>query len=447
MEKVVDYIIEHSLIQKDDRVGVAVSGGADSMALLHFLESIHKQAGFEIIAIHINHSIRPESKQESQFVNKFCRELGIECITMIVDVPTYSKKHRLGTEQAARVLRYDAFEKVVKKKGLNKVALGHHINDQAETILMHIFRGSGASGAIGMSPQRGFYIRPMLEVSRTEIISYNHNLRINFVDDPSNKDDTYSRNFVRNQIMPLLEREWRGVQKNITDFGKNAKKDEDYINSLIDQNTFIISENVIRIPLSLFQYHDAVVNRILMHAFGQITTRENIERKHIKLVTALARDGANGSRSDLPNQMFAVREYEYLAIVRRQTAATTRVFSFKIGKTTFPDFGTVNVTKTISFKDAIKNEKVLVMDVDLVPKGAKWRTRRDGDTFTKFGGGTKPLNAYLIDQKVPKRMRDNLPVLAHGNEILAIAGMEISNNVRIGPRTLEAYIVQDAKEA
>ncbi|MCL2586833.1 MAG: tRNA lysidine(34) synthetase TilS [Firmicutes bacterium] len=445
LDTVIDFIIEHSLIQKGDRVGVATSGGADSMALLHFLHSIHKEAGFEIMAVHVNHSIRANSKKDALFVAKYCRENKIDLAVVTVDVPTYARIHKMGVEQAARVLRYQALDSVAKKKKLNKIALGHHQNDQAETILMHIFRGAGPSGASGMLPTRDHYIRPFLEIARPDIVEYNYRHKISFVEDPSNKDDTYSRNFIRNQIMPLIEREWRGAQKNIVDFGKNCQKDENYMCSLVHRTALNISENVVRIPLSLFHYHDAVVNRVIFGALDELGERENIERKHIKMMTALARTGENGARVDLPKNLFAVREYEYLAVVKRIPPSVAKVFSFKIGKTIFPEFGTVNVKKTISFKDAVTRGE-MVLDVDAVPKGAKWRTRRDADQFSKFGGGTKPLNAYLIDKKIPNRLRDKIPVLAVGSEILAIAGIEIADKVRVGPRTLEAYIVEVIKD-
>ncbi|MCL2756388.1 MAG: tRNA lysidine(34) synthetase TilS [Firmicutes bacterium] len=441
LENVVDFIVENNLIGKGDKVGVGVSGGVDSMALLYFLNSISKKCGFSIVAVNINHNIRPESKRDSAFVAKYCKDNKIELLKYNVDVPAHVKQFKMGIEQSARIKRYECFELAIKKAKLTKFAIAHHQSDQAETILLHIFRGSGLAGARGMDAKRGIYIRPFLETIKADIISYVYRNQIPYIEDESNQDDSYSRNFIRNQVIPTLQREWRGVEKNIVDFGNNCRCDDDYLNSVINTNSFQVADNVVRIPLNLFAYPEAFVNRLLITAFDKIGARENIEKKHIELASELAKNGENGKRVDLPNGLFATREYEYLAIVKKQPSSVTKTYPFKIGKTVFAEYGTIQVTKTIGYKDAMKRG-LIVMDADLLPKAAKWRTRKDGDTFTKFGGGTKALNSYFIDKKTPSRLRDKVPVLAHGSEIYLIAGHDISDKVKIDHDTIEAFVVE-----
>ena len=441
LDTVTDFIIENSLIAKGERIGIAVSGGVDSMALLNYLHGLSQDAGFSIIAIHVNHNIRANSKKDAAFVSKYCKQNEIDYVGYNVDVPMHAKQNKLSIEQSARILRYESFKTAITKKKLDKVAIAHHSADQAETILLNIFRGSGLAGASGMQAKRGPYIRPFLETKKEDLVGYCYHGQIPYIQDESNFDDTHSRNFLRNRIMPLLTREWRGVEKNITDFGKTARTDDEYLNSLVDTNTLIIEENVVRIPLNVFIYPTAVTNRVLMTAFDNLGQRENIEKKHLEIVAALAKTGENGSRSDLPNNLSAIREYEYLSIVKKQVTAQTRSYSFKVGKTNFAEYGNITVTKSISIKDAIARG-LMTIDVDKMPRGAKWRTRKDGDMFTKFGGGTKTLNAYLIDKKIPSRLRDNLPVLAIDNTILAIAEMEISERVRTDSDTIEAFILE-----
>ena len=441
LDNVIDFIIDNGLIAKGDRVGIGVSGGVDSMSLLHFLHSISQQAGFSVIAVNVNHNIRPGSRKDSAFVSKFCKENGIEHVNYNVDVPSFAKQQKMGIEQAARIKRYEAFETAIKKKKLDKIALAHHAGDQAETILLNIFRGSGLTGASGMQAKRGPFIRPFLETKKEDLVAYCYRMQVPHVEDESNNDDRFSRNFIRNQVMPLLQSEWRGVQKNIIDFGKNCRMDDEYLNSIVETSWMMGEENLIRIPLNLFLYPAAIVNRIVIAGFEKIGRRENIEKKHVELVVTLALTGENGSRSDLPGGMFAVREYEHIAIVKKQSAASTRVYSFKIGKTVFAEYGSISVIKTISYKEAL-NRGLMVMDVDKVPKNAKWRTRKDGDVFTKFGGGTKALAAYMIDKKIPARLRDRIPVLAVGNEILAVAGVEISDKAKVDDQTIEAYVLE-----
>jgi len=445
LEMVLDFINANGLILKGDKVGVGVSGGVDSMTLLQYLNSIATKQGFTVVAVNVNHNIRPESKKDSAFVAKFCKDRGIEIVKYNVDVPTFAKQYKFGLEQAARIKRYECFDMAIKKLKLTKFAIAHHQADQAETILMHIFRGSGIAGARGMDAKRGIYIRPFLETTKCDIVAYNYRNQIPYVEDESNQDDTIARNYIRNQIIPALQREWRSVEKNITDFGRNCRTDDEYLNSVIDTNTCQVCGSVVRVPLNLFYYPEAIVNRLIINAFDKINARENIEKKHIDAVYALGKSGENGKKVDLPNDLFAVREYEYLAIVKKEPASATKTYSFKIGKTNFAEYGTIVVTKTISYKDAMKRG-LMVMDLDKLPKNSKWRTRKEGDTFTKFGGGTKPLNSYFIDKKIPARLRDKMPVLASGSEIYMVAGMEISDKVKTDHDTVEAYVVEVIKD-
>jgi len=456
LDSVVDFIGDKKLIERGDRIGVGVSGGEDSMCLLHFLHSLRDQYRIEIVAINVNHNIRQNGKKDSAFVSKYCKDNKITYIGYKVDVPAFAKHHKLSIEQAARAKRYECYALAVKKFKLNKIAIAHHQSDQAETILMHIFRGSGLSGAGGMSLSRPFeesgfahcsLIRPFLETPKSDIIAYNYRNQVPHVVDDSNFDNQYSRNFLRNEVFPILQKEWRHVEKNIVDFGRNCKSDDDYLNGIVNLDAILGDDNHARIPLNFFAYPYAVVSRTLISAFSLINARDNIEKKHIDLIITLAQSGENGSKVDLPNNLFAVKEYEYMAIVRRIPPMANKIYSFKIGKTNFAEYGTIIVTKTISYKDAI-GRGLMVIDVDKLPRTSKWRTRKDGDVITKFGSHTpKPLNAYFIEKKIPSRLRDKIPVLALGNEIFAVAGLDISEKVKcVGLQTLEAYVVEVVKD-
>jgi len=444
---VMEFIQSNQLFEKGDRVGVGVSGGSDSMALLHCLHnSVRKKIGFDIVAINVNHNMRQGSRKDSKFVSDYCKVNGIPFIGYNVDVPAYAALHKLSPEHAARIKRYESFEAAIKKFKLNKLAIAQHSSDQAETILLHIFRGSGIAGARGMEHMRGIYVRPLLETAKADINAYIFKNKIPYVDDESNIKSNYARNFIRNEIIPLLQREWRNVEKNIIGFGQNCRADDEYINSVVSMWGLKISENQVRIALNYFAYPAAVISRIVLQAFDSIGLRYNIEKKHVDMIVALALTGENGNRVDLPNNLHAIKEYEFVTIVKKAGAQKYETTGpFKVGKTALPGFGTVLVTRTPSFKPA-REKGLLVMDAEKVPRTAKWRTRKEGDQFTKFGGGTKSLSAYLIDKKIPSRLRDKLPILTVGSEVLAIAGVEISDKVRTDSHTAEAYVVEIVKD-
>ena len=173
MQNILNFIKENKLIKKGQIVGVGVSGGSDSMALVHYLASLQDELDFEVVAIHIDHSIREESREEAEFVIRRCKEMGIRAYKFKIDAPKLAKERNESIETAAREGRYEVFESLIKRDVVDVIALAHHQSDQVETILMHIFRGSGVAGARGMEPIRDKkYIRPMLTTTKKEILEY-----------------------------------------------------------------------------------------------------------------------------------------------------------------------------------------------------------------------------------------------------------------------------------
>lgn len=438
---VIQYITEHKMINTGDRVGVAVSGGEDSMALLNILNNFAQQAHFYIIAVHVNHNIRKSANSDARFVKKYCDEHLIEFVKYNVDAPEYSATNKVSMETAARDLRYQAFEAAIKKYKLNKFAIAHHLNDQAETVLMHLFRGCGLDGAAGMAPVRGVYIRPLLETKKSDIIAYNYHNSIPHVTDDTNEDNGFRRNYIRNMIMPEIVKEWRGAAENIAGFAKIAARDSKFITDQCDMNGIVRDGNVVRIPLNRFYMPDSIITRMVYYGLDLLGVRADVEIKHINAIMALSADGLNGEKVSLPHNAYAVKEYEYISLVRREVHPEYKEYSFKVGKTVIEGFGTVTVTKTISYKLAIQRG-LCVIDAKKLPKKAKWRFRLDGDMFEKIGGGTKKLNAYFTDKKVPARLRPTTPVLALEHDIYVVGGVSIGEKVKTDRDTIDAYVLE-----
>ncbi|MDR0975783.1 MAG: tRNA lysidine(34) synthetase TilS, partial [Christensenellaceae bacterium] len=425
-KEVIDYIAEAKMLSGVSRLGVAVSGGEDSVCLLHFLNELSGALEIEIVALHVNHKIRETADRDARFVQKLCRELGVECKVATVDVPTFAKENKLGIEAAARILRYNAFEEMAKKHKLDKIALAHHQSDQAETVLLHILRGSGLSGAQGMEAVRGIFIRPFLKTAKQDIIKYNYQHGLNHVDDETNADNNYARNFLRNEIFPLLKRQWRGIEATLSNFAEIAREDNEFIGGLVPTNEIIRSGNNVKIPLAWFEFKPSIINRVIAEAFKKLAGAADLESKHIALVIETAKTGENGAKIDLPKGVRAIKEYECLTLVKKEEPKPTELtYSFKVGKISIPNFGVIITTKTVSYRDA-SNRGLMVVDADKLPKNAKWRFRKDGDVFTKFGGGTATVNKFLGDKKVPARLRDKIPMLCLNNEVFIIGGLEIS---------------------
>lgn len=438
MKTIEQTINKFNLINAGDKIGVAVSGGKDSMCLLHYLKSISEEKKFEPIAITIDHCLRENSKADAAFVVNYCNKHNIKVYMYKINAKKLSEDKGLTIEQAARECRFRIFKALVSKGIVNKIALAHHMQDQAETILLNIFRGTGISGASGMDVERdGIYIRPLLRTSKSEIMAYVGANEIPYIEDETNSKNDFSRNYIRNMIMPLIRTRWSSADANICTFGDLCRQDDEYIYSTIHDDA-IISENTgtIKIPTSYFIYPEAIKFRMLMKAFKSIGITSNIERKHLYIINGLALEAENGSKISLPNKLVVFKEYNYITITNKSFTPEPRVWPVEKGKIDIPNFGVIEMQMLRKFE---LGEYTHLVDYNKVPKNACWRYRKDGDVFVKFGGGTKSLSDYLIDKKVPARLRTFTPVLASGNQVLVIAGLEISDKVKIDENTKTAW--------
>lgn len=441
MEKeVLEYIKENNLICAGDVIGVACSGGADSMALLNLLDSEKENLDCEIVCITIDHMLRGENSiGDALFVKSFCMDRHIPCWKFSVDASKLAESKKIGVEESARISRYGVFEKLLKENKVDKIALAHHVSDQAETILMHILRGAGLNGACGMEEIRqGNYIRPLLDTTKEDILKYCAREDISFVTDETNFDTKYNRNFLRNVIMPELKKRWEGVEQNLVNFSKACREDNRFIMSHASVDGVIFEESLAKIPLFYFHYDASVINRIIFNALGKIGVTKDIERKHIEIIKDLANNN-NGKKVSLPNGLFAQKEYDYLTLYKVEKKEYLDEYPLTVGKINFMDLCAISVKRT---KKMDRIENTLLLDEKKVPDSAIWRTRRAGDTFTKFGGGSKSLKNYLIDKKIPSRLRDTIAVLADGKEVLCILGVEISDKVKIDEDTKYALRVE-----
>ncbi len=429
MEQVIQLIKEKNLFKNGVVVGVGVSGGSDSMALLHFLNSQASGLGIEVVAINVNHGTRENDDVEAKFVHDYCKTNGIRCIARRVEAGVISLKQGVTHEDACRKARFAIFAELKEKGEVDYIALAHHQRDQAETILLHILRGSGLTGASGMTLSRDYIVRPFLYTKKPDIMHYIADRDIPYLEDETNADTTISRNFLRQVIMPQIRDVWPGLDEALTNFGAICREDDDFIRKMMPFGAVLEANNVIKIPLTYFVYERPLVLRSLAEAIVRLGVTQDFERKHFELLINLAKSGENGAKLDLPQYVSAHKEYEYLTLTRQKPKFDVDVeWPFKVGTIKFGDYGKLVVKRV---KEPDFDAGLLFFDIDQVPNGAKWRVRREGDVIEKFGGGTKKLKSYLSDKKIPNRLRDYLPVLAVGNVVLAVAGVDISEALRI----------------
>ena len=415
---------------KDKRiVGVALSGGRDSVALCHAL----KTAGENIVAINVEHGIRGESSlKDSEFVRNFCEEQNIKLFSYSVDAPSFAKENGYTLEQAARILRYQIFDRAISCGICDVVALAHHAGDQAETILMHILRGTGIKGLVGMKEVSGRYIRPLLTYSRDDINAYISANDLAYVEDETNKDLSYSRNFLREELSRLNSR-YPELEKSFARLSRLALETDEFVEAVLPE--IYVDSDEVSIKTSDCA-NSFVFKRLVMQAAKALGVCQDIEEKHLNALVELAKNGA-GKMLNLSHGIVAYKDADRIVLTRTEQAENAQeqlVLPFEVR-----DFECFKMSvKEVDDIDVVEMKKgeALFADLDKLPIGCVVRTRREGDFIEKFGGGTKSLGDFLTDKKIPLRLRDKLPIVAKGKEVFVIVGVEVSAKVKVDDKTM-----------
>jgi tRNA(Ile)-lysidine synthase len=284
----------------------------------------------------------------------------------------------------------------------------------------------------------------MLNVPREEIMAYIDEYGIPFVEDETNADTTYSRNYIRNVIMPTIRKRFKSVDKNLVHFADICAEDDKYINSQIEMGAIAKVGDVTRIPMYYFSYQPSVTNRVLFKALSAYASQD-IESKHVNMICEFARDGQNGDSIDLPFGIKVHKEYEYLTIAPLKTSVEVAVQEFAKGKNYIDGFGTIRIVSSKVFNEIKPHQHVI--DADKLPACAVWRFKQDDDMFTPFGHtSAKKLKDYFTDKKIPQRLRGNIPVLAVDNTIYIVADLEISEQLKVDENSKNLYKINYEKD-
>ena len=288
-QKILQTIKKYNLIKNGDSIVIGVSGGPDSICLLHVLNELKNKLNFKIHVAHINHMIREEADEETEYVKKFCENLGIECYIKRIDVVKIANNLKRGTEETGRQIRYEFFNEVLEKTTSNKIATAHNSNDKVETILMNILRGSGIPGLKGIEAIRdNKYIRPLIETSREEIEQYCIDNNLNPKIDKSNNENVYTRNKVRNVVIPYIKQEFNpNILKTINRLSEVSTEENEYLTKVTAEtfNKLYIESNIEGITLDLKQFNNlelVIKRRLILYTINELLgTTEGIEKVNI----------------------------------------------------------------------------------------------------------------------------------------------------------------------
>ncbi len=310
-EKVIQTIKKNKLIINGDKIVLGVSGGPDSISMLDILRKIKEEniIQFDIVVAHINHLIREEAVEDEEYVKKYCEKNGIECYIKRIDVQELAQNKKIGTEEAGRKARYKFFDEISQKTSSNKIAVAHNKNDKIETIIMHVLRGSGTSGLIGIEPIRdNKYIRPLIECERKEIEEYCDNQKLEPRIDKTNFENEYTRNKIRNIVIPYIKMEFNpNIIETINRLSDVVKEEETYINKIVEQTykKLLIEKSKKEIVLDLKQFNEqdeVIKNRVILYTVKLINgSTQGVEKIHIRDIVKLCNNNI-GNKYLTPNK-------------------------------------------------------------------------------------------------------------------------------------------------
>lgn len=443
-KKVSGFMKQHQMASAGCQIIAGVSGGADSICLLLLLLELREVFGYEVSVVHVEHGIRGEAAlRDAEFVRYFCRERGIECHICHCNVPEYAHAHRMSEEEAGRHLRYAAFrrEKENNPGREVKIAVAHHLGDNAETMLFHLARGTGIRGLLAIAPVNGDIIRPLLCVGRAEIEAYLAQRGQDFCEDATNGLDVYSRNRIRHQALPVLHQVNSRAQEHMYETACQLREMDDYLEvqcqEAAQQCLRKTETGQIEVKKEPFvRQHPFIQREVLHRQIGMLAgSSKDFTRVHIESVAELF-GRQNGRQVQLPHGIRAERVYEGIRIWQERNAGQKKsgTATGTTGKKQFT-FRLIEV-KSDQMLQISKKKYTKCFDYDKIKNGFCVRNRQPGDYLVVDASGSRQkLKKYLVNEKIPAAERERLLLLADGCHIMWIVGYRISSYYKVDGHT------------
>ena len=454
------------MLNPGDSILVGVSGGPDSVALLSILFDFVSPLHLSRIGVaHLNHSLRgDQSDRDAAFVEDLSHRFGLPCHTAKKDVIQHQRLHKISLEEAARQVRYGFYHDIAQQYGYNKIALGHHADDNAELILMYLLRGSGNCGLSGIPPVRDNHIiRPLIRLTRSDIMNYLTRKNLAYVTDASNEDIRFMRNSIRHRLIPMLKTEYNPkISQALNRLGSIASCENEWMDHIIRPlyHQALISSVPGRVVFSAFQLkkiHLAALRRILRKAINDLKgSLRRISYTHIDEAVSLLINGPASGSIDLPDRIRITKAPEQLIIIRetgglRQIKArTVPDYEYSI-----PGPGTVTIQETgatfrlcpVSLRDipdgCVSGHQVAFFDMNMIKFPLVIRNFRPGDYFTPLGmTGSQKVKKFFINHKVSRPGRAKCPLLLNRNKIIWIAGYRTDESAKITPHTKDVLKIE-----
>ena len=466
VKKVLDYIKKYGMIEPGDIVVAGISGGADSVCLLFMLLEIRKQLPFTLKVVHINHGIRKDAAKDACYVRELCSKWDISFELVEENIKASAREHGLSLEEEGRRVRYEAFERAFfGEKG--KIAVAHNSNDRAETMLFHLFRGTGLAGASGIRPINGKVIRPLLCLRRNEIEAWLQERKISFCTDSTNEQDIYTRNRIRHHILTYAEKEiCQGAVTNMNRTADQLLDAEEYLvrqtKTAMENCVQITDDKEIIIKIPQFLKEDEYLRgRILLACVERAAgCRKDITAAHIKNI-ALLFQGTGSKELYLPYDLVVYKKYDLGMIQKKEKNRRSDIQKegargmYKVTPPSVldvPGLGRVEFTvfPLQHYQNIPEKTYTKWFDYDKITSSIMLRTREKGDYLTINNRmGHKSLQDYFVNEKVPREERDRIYLLAEDSHVIWIPGYRISEYYKVCENTrkiLQVCILDKEKE-
>ena len=438
-------ILEKNLIAPGDNVLIGLSGGPDSVFLFHNLIKLKERLRFNLYASHINHMYRGvDAQHDEDFVRDICSKYDIKLFIKRKHAGEYAKELKVTEEEAGRILRYNFFKENLNEVGGGIIAVAHNLNDQAETVLQRIIRGSGIDGLSAMSFKKDNLIRPMLNVPKSEILNYLHENNYEYCIDKTNLHDIYGRNKIRLNLIPYLEKFNPNIQNTLFRMSETMERDKKIIEKYVELkfNEVLIEKSDKRIILELNKLKDmdsGETGRIIRRAIEELKGNTvNIEMKHINYANELILTGSTGKKINLP-QGFTI-EISYDNFIINKTVENIPNFQYNIvlnHPLYISEVGKTIICKVMDVSDFNKEDKNSIsLDYDLIKGMLVVRNRRPGDLMVPCGmTGSKKIKDIFIDLKIPTEERDSKFIIEDDDNILWLEDFRINNGFKVSSST------------
>lgn len=440
LNKIEKYMIENKLMPQKG-VLVGLSGGADSVALTHILWRLSEKYNFSVSTAHVNHSLRGDAAdKDEQFSREFSNALGIKFYSHKADIRSIAKKEHISEETAGRRIRYEFFEKIMEDSDIDCCATAHHKNDNAETLLMNFVRGSGINGLCGIPVRRKEFIRPLLCLSRTEIEQYCQENELSYVTDSTNNETIYTRNKIRHNIIPMLERELNpSFCDTITNNVRVISADVEFLENCAEEKykELVCNKSVEVKKLCLL--YDALSLRIIRRMIADNISMSDISSDIIFSILQLAKNNRTGSMLDITGDVYARIEYGMLIIEKKCVKCDDFCYKLKIGESLYiPQIG---YTIHIEYAEEKLNDGATYFSLPDSVKEINLRNRRVGDKFIPMGmNGTKSIKDFMINEKIPRDMRSRIGIVTFDQEIAWIVGYRSDNRFKFKEKGIKIWI-------